>query len=65
MLQPTWPSETKLLMPYLSETAVCASGKLWLGDGEIERIDEIICVGCFDGKVAVVSQRGLKLFNTI
>lgn len=54
-----------LVMPYLSETAIVSSGRLWLGDEEMERLDEIICFGSFDGRVCVISQRGLKLYNTV
>jgi len=55
-----------LVMPYLSEVAVVSAGRIWLGcDAEMERLDEVVCFGAFDGRVCVISTRGMKLLNTV
>ena len=31
---------------------------------ELERVDQILAIGAIDGKVCVISPRGMRLFNT-
>ena len=50
---PADPS-ARLVMPYLSEVACLSAGSLWLGGNTsdtAEKVDELVCVGAFDGKV--------------
>ena len=57
----------KLLMPYLSQVAiVSSSNQIWLDSASSSSTqeDKIFAAGVYDGQVALITERGLKLIKT-
>ncbi|CAG5108292.1 Oidioi.mRNA.OKI2018_I69.chr1.g3726.t1.cds [Oikopleura dioica] len=58
--------QASVILPYMTESAVVSASRLWLGeDCDVEKLDEILSVGAFDGKVVVLTKRGLVMKNTM
>ena len=55
----------KLIMPYLSQVSITSSNQIWLTNAASqERVDKILAAGAFDGQVAIITERGLKMHKT-
>ena len=55
----------KLLMPYLSQVAVASPTQIWLSNSSnVDQEDKILAAGVYDGQVAIITERGLRLSKT-
>ena len=57
-------SPLNLVMPYLTQVGIVSKSQIWLNQSQIEREDNIIAFGTFDGQIAIITQRGLRLIKT-
>jgi len=57
-------SPLNLVMPYLTQVGIVSKSQIWLNQSQIEREDNILAFGTFDGQIAIITQRGLRLIKT-
>merc|ERR1719223_2229096 len=67
MLNETYEFDSKIIsLPQNHQAAVISASRLWLGkDCDVEKLDEILTIGAFDGKVVILTKRGLVMKNTM